>query len=73
MAKIKQQDKDKIIGEFEAMKSIEESARDLYIRISTDPRVEDESIKDTFKMIAKEEQQHIELVQKIIDIFNVSL
>jgi rubrerythrin len=73
MAKIKQQDKDKIIGEFETMKAIEASARDLYIRISSDPRVEDESIKDTFKKIAKEEQQHVELVQKIIDIVNISL
>ena len=73
MAKIKQQDKDKIIGEFKAMKSIEESARDLYIRISSDPRVEDECIKDTFKNIAKDEEQHVELVQKIIDIVNISL
>jgi rubrerythrin len=73
MAKIKQQDKDKIIGEFETMKSFEASARDLYIRISSDPRVEDERIKNTFKMIAKDEQQHVELVQKIIDIVNVSL
>ncbi len=73
MAKIKQQDKDKIIGEFETMKAIEASARDLYIRISSDSRVEDESIKNTFKTIAKEEEQHVELVQKIIDIVNVSL
>jgi rubrerythrin len=73
MAKIKQQDKDKIIGEFETMKSIEVSARDLYIRISSDPRVEDESIKDTFKIIAEDEQKHVELVQKIIDILKVSL
>jgi rubrerythrin len=73
MAKIKQQDKEKIIGEFETMKAIEASARDLYIRISSDPRVEDESIKNTFKIIAKEEEQHVELVQKIIDIVNISL
>ena len=73
MAKIKQQDKDKIIGEFETMKAIEASARDLYIRISSDSRVEDESIKNTFKTIAKEEEQHVELVQKIIDIVNISL
>ena len=73
MAKIKQQDKDKIIGEFETMKSFEVTARDLYIRISSDPRVEDESTKNTFKIIAKDEEQHIELVQKIIDIVNISL
>ena len=73
MAKIKKQDKNKIIGEFETMKSFEASARDLYIRISSDPRVEDERIKNTFKMIAEDEQQHVELVQKVIDIVNVSL
>ena len=68
-----QQDKDKIIGEFETMMSFEASAWDFYIRISSDPRVEDESIKNTFKIIAKDEEQHIELVQKIIDIVNISL
>lgn len=55
------------------MKSFEASARDLYIKISSELRVEDENIKDTFKIIAKDEQQHIEFVQKIIDIINVSL
>ena len=72
MAKIKQQDKDKIIGEFETMKSFEESARDLYIRISSDPGVEDERIKNTFRVIAKDEQRHADLVQKIINIVNAS-
>ena len=72
MAKIKQQDKDKIISEFEMMKSFEESARDLYVRISADPGVEDERIKNTFRIIAKDEQKHAELVQKIIDIVNAS-
>ena len=72
MVKIKQQDKDRIIGEFETMKSFEESARDLYIRISSNPGVEDERIKNTFRIIAKDEQQHVELVEKIIDIVNVS-
>ncbi len=73
MAKIKQQDKDKIIGEFETMKSFEVSARDLYIRISSDPRVEDESIKDTFKKIAEDEQRHADIVQKIINIVSNAL
>lgn len=72
MAKIKQQDKDKLIGDFEMMKSFEASARDLYIKISSDPEVEDERIKNTFKIIAKDEQKHTELVQKIINIVNAS-
>ena len=72
MAKIKQQDKDKLIGDFEMMKSFEVSASDLYIKISSDPGVEDERIKNTFKIIAKDEQKHAELVQKIINIVNAS-
>ena len=72
MAKIKQQDKDKLIGDFEMMKSFETSASDLYIKISSDPGVEDERIKNTFKIIAKDEQKHAELVQKIINIVNAS-
>ncbi|MHC4111869.1 MAG: hypothetical protein ACYSUY_12400 [Planctomycetota bacterium] len=73
MAKIKQQDKDKIISEFESMKSFEESTRDLYLRISSAPSIEDRNIKDVFGKIAKDEQRHAELVQKIIDIVNASL
>ena len=73
MAKIKQRDKDKIISEFETMKSFEASARDLYVRISSDPGVEDRNIKNVFAKIAEDEQRHIELVQKIIDIVNASL
>ncbi len=73
MAKIKQQDKDKIISELEMMKSFEVSARDLYVRISSDPGVEDRNIKNIFAKIAEDEQRHFELVQKIIDIVNASL
>ncbi len=73
MAKIKQQDKDKIISEFEMMKSFEASARDLYVKISSDPGVVNQRIKNTFAKIAEDEQRHAELVQKIIDIVNVSL
>ncbi|MBW8039074.1 MAG: hypothetical protein FVQ85_03645 [Planctomycetes bacterium] len=73
MAKIKQHDKDKIIGEFETMKSFEASTRDLYIKISSDPGIENQRIKNTFGKIAEDEQRHIELVQKIINIVNDSL
>jgi rubrerythrin len=73
MAKITQQDKDKIIGEFESMKSFEESTRDLYIRISSEPSIEDQNIKDIFGKIAKDEQRHAEIVQKIINIVSNAL
>ena len=68
MAKINQQDKDKIIGEFQTMKSFEESARDLYLKISSEPSIQDQNIKDVFARIAQDEQRHAEIVQKIINI-----
>ena len=73
MAKINQQDRDRIIGEFETMKSFEASTRDLYIKISTDPGVEDQRIKDIFGKIAEDEQRHIGLVEQIINIVKTSL
>ena len=73
MAKIKQQDKDRIIGDFETMKSFEASARDLYIKISSESSIEDQNIKDVFGKIAQDEQRHAEIVQKIINIISTSL
>lgn len=73
MAKINRQDKEKIIGEFESMKSFEESTRDLYLKISSEPSIEDRNIKDVFGKIAEDEQRHAEIVQKIINIVNNAL
>ena len=73
MVKITQQDKDKIITEFETMKSFEESTRDLYIRISSEPSIEDQNIKDVFGKIADDEQRHADIVQKIINIVRNAL
>jgi rubrerythrin len=73
MAKIMQQDKDKIIGEFESMKTFEESARDLYIRISSESSIEDKNIKDVFGRMAKDEQRHADIVQKVINIVTNAL
>ena len=73
MIKIRRQDKDKIISEFETMKDLEISARDLYVKISSEPGVKDWHIKNVFAEIAEDEQQHADLVEKIIDIINASL
>jgi rubrerythrin len=73
MAKISQQVKDKIIADFETMKSFEESTRDVYLMISSEPSLEDQNIKDVFGEIADDEQRHAEIVQKIINIVSVSL
>jgi len=63
-------DKKKIITEFEMMKDFEQSTRDFYIKISSHRDVEDQRVKDTFTRVAEDEQRHIQIVQKIINIVN---
>jgi rubrerythrin len=72
MARVSEQNKKKIIGEFQIMKGFELSAKDLYTKIATSPDVK-QQIKDTFATIAEDEQRHADIVQKIIDIVTSSL
>ena len=68
MAKITNQNKEKIISDFEMMKEFELSVRDLYVRIVNSPDVKDRKVKDVFVKIAADELRHADLVQKIINI-----
>jgi hypothetical protein len=68
MAKIRNQNKEKIISEFEMMRDFELTARDVYIRITKSPDVKEQRIKDIFAKIAEDEQRHADIVQKIINI-----
>jgi rubrerythrin len=68
MAGISNQNKKKIISEFEMMKDFELSAKDLYIKIANSPDVREQQIKDTFAAIAEDERRHADIVQKIINI-----
>jgi hypothetical protein len=68
MTRIRNQNKEKIISEFEMMRDFELTARDVYIRITKSPDVKEQRIKDIFAKIAEDEQRHSELVQKIINI-----
>ena len=68
MPKITNQNKKKIISEFEMMKNFELTAKDLYIKIATSPDVKEQQIKDTFAAMAQDEQRHADIVQKIINI-----
>lgn len=61
-------DRDKIVGEFETMKSFELAAHDLYAQIAADPRVVEPKVKDTFARLAREERYHAQLAQEIIDL-----
>ena len=73
MATMNDQSRDKIIQEFETMKSFELSAHDLYRQIARDPQVTDLKVKDTFKRLANDEQHHADLVQEIIDMVRQTL
>jgi len=70
MPKTNSQDKGKIVAEFEAMRSFELSARDLYREIAGDPRVTQTKIRDAFVRLAEDEHRHAEMVQEIIDFVN---
>jgi hypothetical protein len=66
------QDKEKIIGEFETLKSFELSAHGLYTRIAHSPRVTEPKIGDIFAGLA-DERRHADLVQEIIDLVSETL
>jgi hypothetical protein len=68
MAGISNQNKKKIISEFEMMRDFELTARDLYIKIYSSPDVKEQKVKDIFTKIAEDEQRHADIVQKIINI-----
>ncbi len=68
MGETNSQTREKVIGEFETMKSLELSARDLYARVAADPTVEPQKVRNAFASLAKDEQKHAEVVQEIINI-----
>ena len=70
---LKSKSKKDLIDEFEMMESAEESARDLYRQISEDSRVHQSHAKEVCTRIAEDEQRHMELVHKIINIIQNTL
>ena len=73
MAQTNNQDKGKIVAEFEAMRSFELSARDLYQEIANDSRITQAKIRDAFVKLAEDEHYHAGLVQEILDLIHVAL
>jgi rubrerythrin len=73
MTEIRNQNKEKIISEFEMMKDFELTAKNLYIKITKSPDVKEQRIKDVFAKIAEDEHRHADLVQKIINIASNAL
>lgn len=66
-------DKKTMISEFEMAQSLELSAAELYDEIASAPDIEDQSIKTTFKTLAKDEHRHAQIVQEIIDLIAKTL
>ena len=60
--------KQKTLSEFETMKLIEQNAHEFYLKASEDPRLTDERIRNCFGKIAQDENNHVALVDRIIDI-----
>ncbi len=60
--------KQKLVNEFGMMKMIEQDAHDFYVKVSQDPNVKDQKIRNCFGRIAEDERHHIELVDRIINI-----
>jgi rubrerythrin len=54
------------------MKGFELSARDFYSRISSDPQLGNEQLREAFRSMAEAEQRHAGIVQEIIDLVSKS-
>ena len=62
--------KHKLLSEFETMKSIEADAQKFYRKAADDPIVTDEAMRHQFQEIADDEQRHIELVERIMNLIH---
>ena len=60
--------KQKLLGEFETMRLIEQDAHEFYLKASTDPNIADRRVRTCFGHIAQDEQHHVELVERIMNI-----
>lgn len=69
----RKQAKEKILSDFKLMKSFEQSAHDSYSRICSDPQIKNNEVKSALKKIAQDEQKHVEITQKIINIVTNTL
>jgi len=73
MAETPKEARERIVAEFETMKSLELSARDLYAQIAADPNITQQKIKTAFSSLSVDEHEHAEIVQEIINIVSNAL
>jgi len=67
------EDKEKLLQYFEDMKGLEESTRDYYTKVSLDPSVDNQEVKDTFERISNDEQKHADIIGEIPNIIRYTL
>ncbi|MDO8601295.1 MAG: ferritin family protein [bacterium] len=66
-------DKKTLISEFDQMRELEEWAGGFYMNITSDSRIQEKEIKETFREISNDEARHVKIVEKIISIINNNL
>jgi hypothetical protein len=66
----KYRDKKRILKELKLMEGFELSAKEFYIRISSDTQLGDERLREEFKLMAETERRHAKIVQEIIELLN---
>ena len=60
--------KQKTLSEFETMKLIEQNAHEFYLNASENSSLTDQGIRNCFGKIAEDEEHHVVLVDRIINI-----
>jgi rubrerythrin len=60
--------KQKTLSEFETMKLIEQNAHEFYLKASENPNLADQRVCNCFGKIAEDEEHHVALVDRIINI-----
>ena len=60
--------KEKVLGEFKTMKLLEQNAQEFYSKTLDNPSLTDANTRNCFQKIAEDESNHIELVDRIINI-----
>ena len=62
--------KQNLLNEFGTMKMLEQDAHDFYLKALQDESVKDKEVRNCFRIIAEDEQHHIEVVDRIRNIVN---
>lgn len=67
------EEREKLVQYFEEMKGLEESTRDYYTKVSLDPNVDSQEVRDTFEWISKDEQEHADIIGKILNLIRYNI